>query len=212
MKKIITISILSVALLTACERDADGPVRTMTEAMIEELMTDFDGGIDMDAFLADAQQGVWLVDGYDITYTNGHVEDGTKIDGPGFIYPMMLLPEGVCRKFFVLMYLPGPIVYSEIEWSVSDRAANTLVLYSSGIEKGAEKENYDHYVARTTLELLYYRDGVFIMKGLQPFAYIGGATAEGYYEEFCTIVGRIVTDRATVDKFLSYKSYEQSER
>ena len=76
-------------------------------------------------------------------------------------------------------------------------------------QEEAKTVNYDQYAARTTLELLYYKDGVFVMEGLQPFAYMGGRTSKGVYWDYCRIVGHIATDKATVDKYLSYISYEQ---
>ena len=47
------------------------------------------------------------------------------------------------------------------------------------------------------------------MKGLQPFGSWGGKTSKGIYEDYCRVVGHIATDKATVDKYLSYISYEQ---
>lgn len=210
MKRFVTMLVMSAAMLTACEGDPEIVPKTPTEAKIKELLIGYDSNVDMDAFMADVQRGVWLIDSFDITYTNGEVADGSDIDGGYHLNTMMLLPDGVCRKFWSLMYMHGPMVYSEgTQWSVSDRAKNTLDLYSPSIEESAKTANYDQYAARTTLELLYYKDGVFVMKGQQPFAYMGGWTSEGIYEDYCKIVGRVATDKETVDEYLSYMSYEQ---
>ena len=132
------------------------------------------------------------------------------MDGAALMNSMMLLPTGICRTFFTLMHIPGPTVYSEgNQWSVSGEMKNTLALYNPGIEESAKTANYDQYAARTTLELLYYKDGVFVMKGRQPFAYMGGQTSKGVYEDYCRVVGHIATDKATVDRYLSYISYKQ---
>lgn len=210
MKKLITILVLSSAMLSACEGDPEIVPRTPTEAKIRELMIGYDGKVDMNAFVTDAQRGVWVVDACDMTYTDGKVSDGSGYDGGTLINHMMLLPTGICRTFFTLMHIPGPTVYSEgDQWSVSGEMKNTLALYNPGIEESAKTANYDQYAARTTLELLYYKDGVFVMKGRQPFAYMGGQTSKGVYEDYCRVVGHIATDRATVDRYLSYISYEQ---
>ncbi len=210
MKKIIIILVLSSMMLSACEGDPEIVPRTPTEAKIQELMVGYDGKIDMAAFIADTQRGVWVVDSYDTVYTNGEIRDGRGLMGGSDIYNMMLFFEGKCRIFFWLDHLPeAPDVYKEIQWSVSDQSKNTLSLYSPRIEEEAKTINYDQYAARTTLELLYYKDGVFVMKGLQPFAYMGGWTSKGVYEDYCRVVGHIATDKATVDRYLSYISYEQ---
>lgn len=210
MKRIITILAVSAAMLTACEGDPEIVPKTPTEAKIKELMIDYDGKVDMDAFMADVQQGVWLIDCYDTAYTNGEVLDGSELLGGSNIRRMMLLPQGVCRTFFSIMDIPCPMLYSEdFFWSVSDRAKNTLDLYSPKIEEDAKTANYAQYAARTTLELLYYKDGIFVMKGRQPFAYWGGWTSKGIYEDYCKIVGRVATDKETVDRYMSYMSYEQ---
>lgn len=211
MKKVIGILAISVAvMLSACDNDPEFVPKTPTEAKIRELMVGYDGKVDMNAFVADARQGVWQIDEYDMIYTNGEVLNGRELSGGTFLDDMMLLPDGVCRIFFWLDHIPEmPDVYKEIRWSVSDQSKNTLALYSPGIEESAKTANYDQYAARTTLELLYYKDGVFVMKGRQPFAYWGGQTSKGIYEDFCRVVGHIATDRETVDKYLSYISYEQ---
>ena len=209
MKKLITILVLSSMMLSACEGDPEIVPRTPTEAKIQELMVGYDGKIDMAAFVADAQQGVWMIDEYDMIYTNGEVLNGRDLSGGAFLDNMMLFPAGICRTFYALMYIPGPTVYLESQWSVSDQAKNTLAFYSPRIEDEAKTANFDQHAARTMLELLYYKDGVFVMKGLQPFGAWGGKTSEGVYKDFCRVVGHIATDKATVDKYLSYISYEQ---
>ncbi len=110
MKKLITILVLSSAMLSACEGDPEIVPRTPTEAKIRELMIGYDGKVDMNAFVTDAQRGVWVVDACDMTYTDGKVSDGSGYDGGTLINHMMLLPTGICRTFFTLMHIPGPTV------------------------------------------------------------------------------------------------------
>ena len=112
MKKLITILVLSSMMLSACEGDPEIVPRTPTEAKIQELMVGYDGKIDMAAFVADAQQGVWMIDEYDMIYTNGEVLNGRDLSGGAFLDNMMLFPAGICRTFYALMYIPGPTVIS----------------------------------------------------------------------------------------------------
>ena len=77
MKKIIVILAMSAVTLSACEGDPEIVPRTPTETKIQELMVGYDGKIDTAAFVADAQQGVWMIDEYDMIYTNGEVLNGT---------------------------------------------------------------------------------------------------------------------------------------
>lgn len=200
---------MSAALLTACENDSQETFQTSTQERVHELMRDFDGRVDMDAFVADAQQGVWMIDDFDLTYTNGKTVNGSNILGTSYMHSMMLFPDGTCRVFLDFNFSPLiPTLYQEIQWSVNS-SDNGLGLYSAQIEEDTKTANYAQYAARTTLELLYYKDGVFIMQGMQPFASWGGLTSQGIYKDYCTVVGHIATDRATVEKYLSYMSYEQ---
>ena len=56
MKKLITILVLSSAMLSACEGDPEFVPKTSVEAKIHELMIGYDGKIDMTVFIADAQR------------------------------------------------------------------------------------------------------------------------------------------------------------
>ena len=206
MKRMVAWLVLSAAVvLSACQNES-GPVpKTETETIIENLMAGYEGPVDFDAFLADVQRGVWMSDHSDIVYTDGSVMKA-QLDGGNIVAPMMLFPGGTSRYFFAIM--PDPPVYSDSwRWSVSDQRENTLEFYDPWIEESAPTKKYDQYAARTTLELLYYRDGVFIMKGIQPFAYWGGDTSRGLYYDYCMIVGHIATDSETVDLYLSYGLY-----
>lgn len=204
------ILVLSAAMLTACDKDSQQHFTTSTQERVGELMEDFDGRVDMDAFVADVQRGVWMIDHYDITYTNGETWDGRDIIGATYLHYMMLFPDGTCRIFLSFDFSPLiPILYQEIQWSIVDWSGNRLGLYSAQIEEDAKTAKYDQYAARTTMELLYYRDGVFIMQGMQPYASWGGLTSKGIYKDYCTVVGHIATDQATVDEYLSYLPYKK---
>ena len=52
MKKLITILVLSSAMLSACEGDPEFVPKTSVEAKIHELMIGYDGKIDMAVFIA----------------------------------------------------------------------------------------------------------------------------------------------------------------
>ena len=180
MKKLITILVLSSAMLSACEGDPEFVPKTSVEAKIHELMIGYDGKIDMAVFIADAQRGVWLIDDIDITYTNGKTESGV-MDGAALMNSMMLLPTGICRTFFTLMHIPGPTVYSEgDQWSVSGEMKNTLALYNPGIIKG---QCILHFTADTPLiAFRIYRRAGNMHKRKECTAYTSGKKHHAIHE------------------------------
>lgn len=210
MKKTFIIAILSCTIvLPACESDNDNESINPTLLKVEEILNNRTSEPDLTAFLETAQTGVWKYDELCLHYTNGETYDGVWSGGAPADY-MMLLPDGECRIFLNLMFNPLiPMLYQKIEWSVSEEQPNTLELYSEKIEQDAETHHYDQYAARTTLQLLYYQDGVFIMKGMQPFAYGGGMTSKGIYKDYCTFIGHIDTDEETVAEYLGCELYEE---
>ena len=109
MKKMITILVLSSAMLSACEGDPEFVPKTSIEAKIHELMIGYDGKIDMAVFIADAQRGVWLIDDIDITYTNGKTESGV-MDGAAHKKSKMHLHTEKCTTFYTLKHITGKTV------------------------------------------------------------------------------------------------------
>ena len=118
------------------------------------------------------------------------------------------------KSFFNYLLLTDAIESSPLEFIEMPKFSRRL----PDVLSTAEIDRILAAIDRTTpkgvrddamLELLYYKDGVFVMKGLQPFGSWGGKTSEGVYKDFCRVVGHIATDKATVDKYLSYISYEQ---
>lgn len=209
MKKLSIFAVLFCTIsLSACN-NTDNEFENPILSKVEEILNNRTSEPDLAAFLETAQTGVWLYDDLCLHYTNGETYAGGWLGGTPIDY-MMLLPGGECRIFLDLMFNPLiPMLYQKVEWSVSEQRANTLELYSEEIERSAETTHYDQYDARTTLELLYFQDGIFIMKGMQPFAYGGGMTSQGIYWDYCTIVGRIATDKETVEKYRACESYDE---
>lgn len=209
MKKHLINILCGLALLTACNSGSEIPTLTPEEQIIQETMGDFDGTVDMTSFVNDVQQSLWTVDRLDVSYSNGEFVSNALFDGGSVINRMMLFPDGSGRIFHFPDYDPlKPPFYEEIEWCVSESLPNTIELYSPRIELEAPTANYDQHAARTTLELLGYREGHFVMKGMQPFAYWGGRTSEGIYYDYCLISGKLVTDRETIDTYLGYEEYD----
>ncbi len=209
MKKHLINILCGLALLTACNSGSEIPTLTPEEQIIQETMGDFDGTVDMTSFVNDVQQSLWTVDRLDVSYSNGEFVSNALFDGGSVINRMMLFPDGTGRIFHFPDYDPlKPPFYEEIEWCVSESLPNTIELYNPRIELEAPTANYDQHAARTTLELLGYREGHFVMKGMQPFAYWGGRTSEGIYYDYCLISGELVTDRETIDTYLGYEEYD----
>ncbi len=209
MKKHLINILCGLALLTACNSGSEIPTLTPEEQIIQETMGNFDGPVDMTSFVSDVQQSLWTVDRLDVSYSNGEFVSNALFDGGSVINRMMLFPDGTGRIFHFPDYDPlKPPFYEEIEWCVSESLPNTIELYNPRIELEAPTANYDQHAARTTLELLGYREGHFVMKGMQPFAYWGGRTSEGIYYDYCLISGKLVTDRETIDTYLGYEEYD----
>lgn len=209
MKKHLINILCGLALLTACNSGSEIPTLTPEEQIIQETMGNFDGPVDMTSFVNDVQQSLWTVDRLDVSYSNGEFVSNALFDGGSVINRMMLFPDGTGRIFHFPDYDPlKPPFYEEIEWCVSESLPNTIELYNPRIELEAPTANYDQHAARTTLELLGYREGHFVMKGMQPFAYWGGRTSEGIYYDYCLISGKLVTDRETIDTYLGYEEYD----
>lgn len=209
MKKHLINILCGLALLTACNSGSEIPTLTPEEQIIQETMGNFDGPVDMTSFVSDVQQSLWTVDRLDVSYSNGELVTNARFAGGSIIQRMMLFPDGSGRIFHFPDYDPlKPPFYEEIEWCVSESLPNTIELYNPRIELEAPTANYDQHAARTTLELLGYREGHFVMKGMQPFAYWGGRTSDGIYYDYCLISGKLVTDRETIDTYLGYEEYD----
>lgn len=208
MKKHLINILCGLALLTACNSGSEIPTLTPEEQIIQETMGDFDGTVDMTSFVNDVQQSLWTVDRLDVSYSNGEFVSNALFDGGSVINRMMLFPDGTGRIFYHPDDPRYEPFYEEIEWSVSESLPNTIELYNPRIELEAPTANYDQHAARTTLELLSYRKGLFVMKGMQPFAYWGGRTSDGIYYDYCLISGKLVTDRKTIDTYLGYAAYD----
>ena len=195
MKRIIVmVALLATIVLSACDNESERTPRTELEALIQNLMRDYDGQVDMEAFLTDAQKGVWFISDYEFYLANGEIKG--PLDGASLLSPMMLFPDGTCRYFISVM--PAPMVYSDSwRWSVSTRHENTIEIINS------ESEN----PIPSLLELWYYKDGVFIMKGKGAITiYASNGTAS---VDYCLIVGHIATDTETVNQYLSYGPYNE---
>ena len=209
MKRLFVFAVLTCAIALSACHNTDDELKDPTLSKIEEILGNRTSEPDLTAFLKTLQNGVWMYDDYCLFFTNGEMESGPW-DGGAPLHHMMFLPDGECRIFLSFMSDPRiPRLYQAVAWSVSDRKANTIELYSEEIARDAETNHFDQYAAVTTLELLYYQDGVFIMKGMQPFAYDGGMTSQGIYKDHCMIYGHIATDQETVEKFRAYESYNE---
>ncbi len=98
MKRIIVmVALLATIVLPSCDNESERTPRTELEALIQNLMRDYDGQVDMEAFLTDAQKGVWFISDYEFYLANGEIKG--PLDGASLLSPMMLFPDGTCRYF-----------------------------------------------------------------------------------------------------------------
>lgn len=195
------------ALLTACHDSDNNDSLDPGLAKIEEILNNQTSKPDFDEFLKAAQNGIWYLHEIFLFYTNGEMENRWWGGTP--LHDMILRPDGECR--IICYRSPGssiPTLYVPITWNVSASQPNTIELYSETIEQEAETHHYDQVAARTTFELLYYKDGEFIMRGMQPFVYNCGSMFPGVYKDYSIVHGQIITDKETVEKYLAYEEYD----
>lgn len=211
-KSFVFAALFSMILLSACN-DNDDPQKSPTLLKIEETLNTRDTEIDLAAFLETAQKGVWKYDDICFFYTNGDMADEWTGGAP--VNYMSFQPNGKAKVFYWQDFNPllSKYHYNEIEWSVDPERPNTIELYSPYTEKTIKEWTSKgvkcDYAARTTMELLYYQNGVFVMKGLQPYCHSGAAVDAGIYYDYCLFLGHIDTDEATVNEYQSYPSIEE---
>lgn len=212
MRKIFAFAVLFCATaLSACDNTTDD-IQNPSLSKIETLLNAQTTEPDFSAFLQTMQNGVWIPNDLCLFYTNGEIEDGNWTGG-SHIHDMMLLPNGECRVFWWADYNPRiPMLYLAHEWNICTSQPNSIELYSKEYDEEMQNPDIPHadfYAPRTTMELLYYKDGVFVMKGMQPIVYSSSDAYQGIYMDYFLIHGHIDTSPETVAKYLTYEHYEE---
>ncbi len=156
-------------------------------------------------FINDAVGSVWMSKSYDLHFTNGEVWQDVKTAGGTHVHNMMLFSDGTARYFIFPCDPDIPTSYKEWQWSAEPEKL-TITIYDPELEEYAETDEFTGYSARTTLELISYKEGDFVMQGVQPGS-IGVLPSQGLYIDYATIHGRICKEGDIVEEYLSYGEY-----
>lgn len=196
-KKVLMLSALFIisGLIMSCEKDK---YHSEFEKRVYGLAKT-SKKVNLNAFVADMQRGIFICTEYEAVRKNG--ERFSQLDGGTWVDPMMFSSDGTGKIYFDLGLSSGTsfCYYNTIEWEVSV-SKNTIELYDPFIDI---ENRYEHMASRTKLELLYYKDGHFVMKGAQPYCY------SGPFVDYTLIEGWIRFDQATLDEFAKYVPYEE---
>ena len=123
-------------------------------------------------FIDDIEKGVWDIDNW-ITYRNGDVWNtsfsgflNTAFGKGSQFLDLIFYADGTCRQCYLYApapynNIPYPFLYTTLLWSFD---IENLTITLTNPQYQAQGSPY----AQTSLRLLYYRYGEFVMDGLQP--------------------------------------------
>ncbi len=199
--------LMAVAVLSAvsCTNDSDiDPWRGWDDPEFTGMVSEGD----MERFLNDIEGNIWDWTSYEITYTDGSTASNMDFVGGTHVDNMMFLPDGTVRNFHPAGPYPwDPVVYDEWFWSVKVDEKNTIELCDPDMDPEEKRSESGQSMGRTTLKLLSYKNGEFVMRGFQPFSYGGGMAHKGIFESYITITGTVEKDPALIEQYLSYEPY-----
>ena len=163
-----------VAVLSAIScNDGDNWTPRHQINYVQSLVTDHPATTsDFQTFISDIEQGVWDIDNW-ITYRNGEIWNtsfsgfiNTSFGKGSQFLNLIFYADGTCSQCYLYApapynNIPNPFLYTTLLWSYDSQ---NLTISLTNTEYKALSSPY----AQTTLRLLYYRYGEFIMDGLQP--------------------------------------------
>lgn len=195
-KKILILAVLLLltGLATSCEKDN---YKSEFEKKVYELAKT-QKKVDFNGFISDMQRGIFICYEYECVEKNG--DRSGMMDGGTWVDDMSFSSDGNGKIYFNPNYDPSIHFYRTIKWKTSGN--NTIELYAPYFDNSAS----NHVAARTQLELLYYKNGHFAMKGTQPYSYTGPTIID-----YILIEGYIRFDQETLDEYAAYKPYENIE-
>ena len=163
--------LLTITLVGCSDGDTWTPRHQI--ARIENLISTHPATTsDFTAFVTDLEQGVWNLDNW-ITYRNGEIWNtsfsgfvNTAFGRGSQFLDLLFYPDGECRQCYLYApapynNIPYPFLYTTLQWNF-DPNNLTITLINSNYQA------LDSPYYKTTLRLLYYRYGEFVMDGLQP--------------------------------------------
>jgi hypothetical protein len=173
MRRLLLFTLTASAMAVSGCDDGDNWTPRHQINYVQSLVSDYPAtAADFHTFITDIEQGVWDIDNW-ITYRNDEVWNSSF---SGFINSafgkgsqflnLIFYADGTCRQCFLYApapynNIPYPFLYTTLLWSFD---SENLTISLTNPTYQAEGSPY----AQTSLRLLYYRYGEFIMDGLQP--------------------------------------------
>ena len=173
MRRFLLLLPLAATLFTIGCDDGDNWTPRHQINYVQSLVTDHPATVsDFQTFISDIEQGVWDLDNW-ITYRNGEIWNtsfsgfiNTAFGKGSQFLNLIFYADGTCRQCYLYApapynNIPYPFLYTTLLWSYD---SENLTISLTNSEYQAQGSPY----AQTTLRLLYYRYGEFVMDGLQP--------------------------------------------
>jgi hypothetical protein len=173
MRRFLLLSLLAAGLATVSCDDGDNWTPRHQINHVQSLVNDHPATAEeFRTFISDIEQGLWDLDNW-ITYRNGDVWNtsysgfiNTAFGKGSQFLDLIFYADGTCRQCYLYApapynNIPYPFLYTTLLWSFN---GEDMTITLTNTEYLAQDSPY----AKTTLRLLYYRYGEFIMDGLQP--------------------------------------------
>jgi hypothetical protein len=173
MRRFLLLSLLAAGLATVSCDDGDNWTPRHQINHVQSLVNDHPATAEeFRTFISDIEQGLWDLDNW-ITYRNGDVWNtsysgfiNTAFGKGSQFLDLIFYADGTCRQCYLYVpapynNIPYPFLYTTLLWSFN---GEDMTITLTNTEYLAQDSPY----AKTTLRLLYYRYGEFIMDGLQP--------------------------------------------
>lgn len=173
MRRLLLFTLTASAMAVSGCDDGDNWTPRHQINYVQSLVSDYPAtAADFHTFITDIEQGVWDIDNW-ITYRNDEVWNSSF---SGFINSafgkgsqflnLIFYADGTCRQCFLYApapynNIPYPFLYTTLLWSFDSENLTISLTNPTYQAEGSP-------CAQTSLRLLYYRYGEFIMDGLQP--------------------------------------------
>ena len=173
MRRFFFLPLLAVCLSIGSCDDGDNWTPRHQINYVQSLVNDYPATEELfRTFIDDIEKGVWDIDNW-ITYRNDDVWNtsfsgflNTAFGKGSQFLDLIFYADGTCRQCYLYApapynNIPYPFLYTTLLWSFD---IENLTITLTNPQYQSQSSPY----AQTSLRLLYYRYGEFVMDGLQP--------------------------------------------